>query len=96
MKNVPHNCWSFVPQLLGPFGNVLKMDKLNVTLPSMDAHVFISLSHGVELLGNLGISFEGSLHFCPLEILGGLNMCYLCRCEGHIRKNSPSSRLTLS
>lgn len=67
---------------------MLKIDNTKSALPHTDARALVSLLLGVDIPNILLIKLETSNFECALEVLGGLNVCYLCQ-EGHIRKNCP-------
>ena len=65
------------------------MDETVRLVPHMDARVLLSLLPGKEIPSEININVLNEVFVCPIEILGGLNACFLCRKEGHRRKDCP-------
>ena len=55
----------------------------------MDARVLISLNPSKEILSDLCNDIPENSYAYPIEILGGLNTCFLYRKEGCLRKDFP-------
>lgn len=89
VKNVPPFLWKFLPQLMEPLGKTIRMDDSVRLVPHMDARMLISLLPGIEVPENISVNILNESFVCPLEVLGGLNACFLCRKEGHRRKDCP-------
>lgn len=89
IKHVPPHLWKFVPLMLEPFGKVFKTDETKSPLPHSDARVLVSLTPGMDLPQILEIKLKSGSITCTLETLRGLNACYLCHREVHIRRNCP-------
>lgn len=78
--------------MLEPYGSMIKIDDTRSPLPHSDARVLVSLSPSKELSGAIEIQLNNGNVCCEIESLGGLNACYLCRREGHIRRKCPLIR----
>lgn len=92
VKNIPPFLWHFLPYLLEPIGKIIRMDE-TMRLPlHMDARILISLLQSKDLPNNISINILNDTYICPIEILGGLNSCFLCWKEGHLRKDCPIIR----
>ena len=89
VKNLPPFLWRFLPQLLENLGKIIRMDEIVRLVPHMDARVLILLLLGKEIPSEININVLNEDFVCPIEILGGLNACFLCRKEGHRRRDCP-------
>ncbi|XP_059064486.1 uncharacterized protein LOC131856648 [Cryptomeria japonica] len=89
VKNVPPFLWHFLPQLMEPLGKTIRMDESARLVPNMDARLLISLLPGKEIPESIVVDIANESFTCPLEVLGGLNACFLCRKEGHLRRDCP-------
>ena len=92
IKHIPPFLWRFIPQLVEPLGKFLRMDDSVRLVPHLDARVLIALKPGQDLPKELNITIANEVVSCPIETLGGLNACFLCRREGHLRKDCPIIR----
>ena len=92
IKQIPPFLWRFIPQLVEPLGKFLRMDDSARLVPHLDARVLIALKPGQDLPKEINISIVNEKVSCPVETLGGLNACFLCRKEGHLRKDCPIIR----
>ncbi len=63
--------------------------KLLDLVPHVDARVLTSLLPGKEIPSEININVLNEDFVCPIEILGGLNAFFLCRKEGHRRRDCP-------
>lgn len=89
VKSLPPYLWRFITQLLEPLGKVIRFDESSRLVPHMDARALVSIKPGIEIPSTLEINILGEVISCPLEILGGLNACFLCKKEGHLRRDCP-------
>lgn len=89
LKDVPPFFWCFLPRVLETFGRIIRVDETTRLVPNLDARIVISIKPGVDIPPLLNLNIGEETFVCPVEILGGLNACFLCKKEGHLRKNYP-------
>jgi len=68
------------------------LEETRASLPHLDARVLISLNTGVDIPDKIGINKGVSIIYCNIEIMGGLNACFLCEKEGHQKRDCPKIR----
>lgn len=86
LKNVPSFLWHFWPQMMEPIDKIIRMDESNRIISHLNARILISIKPGVDIPVTLNLNIEGENFSWPTEVLGGLNACFLCKKEGHRRK----------
>lgn len=73
VKNVPPLLWAFLPQLLTPLGNAIRIEESKVILLHMDLRALILLLLGMEIskiidinvgVGNIVIDVKGEKTYC--------------------------------
>lgn len=89
IKDVSPFLWKFLPQLLEDFGKIIHIDETSHLVPNIDARILLSIKPGVDIPSNLNLNIGGDFFVCPVEILGGLNACFLCKRDEHLRKYFP-------
>lgn len=65
------------------------MDDTTHLVPHMNVGALISLTPGMEILATLEINIMEEYFPFLIEMLGGLNVFFLCKNEGHLRKDCP-------
>ena len=58
-------------------------------VPKLDTRVLISIKSGIDIPVDLKININGKVFVFPIEILGGINACFLYKRGGHQRKDYP-------
>ena len=89
IKNIPPFLWKFIPQLVEPLGRFLRMDNSSRLVPHLDARILLALKPGNDIPKEVTICIMDEVISCPVETLGGLNACFLCKKEGHLRRECP-------
>lgn len=89
LKDVPPFLWHFLPQLMEPFGKMIRIDKTTRLVPNLDARMLVSIKPGIDIPPSLTVNVNEETFVFPIEMLGGLNACFLCKKEGHLQKNCP-------
>lgn len=74
---------------MAPFGKIIRVDETARLVPNLDARMLVSIKPRIDIPPYLNLDINGDTFICPIEILGGLNACFLFKKEGHIRKNCP-------
>lgn len=67
----------------------MRVDHSTNLVPNLDAKVLISINPGVDISRFIDIKLQNDSFTYILETLGGLNSCFLCRREGHVRHSCP-------
>lgn len=89
VKNLPPFLWHFLPHPLEPLGKVVQMDETTRLVPHMNVRDLVSLKPSMETVVALEINILEEMFSYPLELLSGLNACFLCKAEGHMQKDFP-------
>lgn len=75
--------------MLELIGKVVRVYHSTNLVPNLDARVLTSINPRVDIPRIIDIKLWDESFTCILETLGGLNSCFLCRREGHIRRSCP-------
>lgn len=79
LKDVHPFLWHFLPQLMEPFGKMIQIDETARLVPNLDARMLVSIKLGINIPPSLNLDINGDAFICPVEMLGGLNACFLCK-----------------
>lgn len=72
-----------------PFGKTIRIDETTCLVPNLDARMLVLIKPGIDIPPSLTLNVNEETFVYPIEMLGGLNACFLCKKEGHLRKNCP-------
>lgn len=87
VKNMQPKMWFMLPRLFKFVGTILQIEKSRVTLPHLDARILVSFHSRVKISDAIELEFDGKLYKCEIEALGGLNSCFLCKTNGHQKRD---------
>lgn len=68
---------------------MIRIDETTRLVPNLDARMLVSIKLGIDIPPSLTLNINEETFVYPIEMLGGLNACFLCKKEGHLQKNCP-------
>jgi hypothetical protein len=77
--NLQPDFWPFLPHMLKKLGFILQMEESKVTLPHLNARVFIAQFPEMDVPKRLALKLDESVFECEISLLGNQNACFHCK-----------------